>query len=113
MTWPEFLLAYVLASSACAFWNRALYRGRWPRVVQTCLLLTTVCFLLDYPAETRELWRFPNTTGILLYETPIENHIFNGTCFFNLLTVYLALKTRRADASRATPGTPTPASPPR
>lgn len=113
MTWPEFLAAYVLVSVAIACVNRSLYRGRWSRVVQTCVLLTTVCFLLDYPAETRELWRFPNTTGIRLYDTPIETHIFNGTCFFNLLSVYLSLKNRQISATRAAAARPTPASPSR
>jgi len=106
MTWPEFLAVYVLVSAMAAVVNRKLYRGRMLRVAQACLLLTSVCFLLDYPAETRQLWRFPNTTGIRLYETPIENHIFNFTCFFNLLSVYLSLKSRRADATRGVPAIP-------
>jgi hypothetical protein len=105
MTWPEFLTLYVLASAAVALVNRKLYRARVFRVAQTCLLLTSVCFLLDYPAETRQLWRFPNTTGIRLYETPVENHIFNFTCFFNLLSVYLSLKNRHADTTRETAAT--------
>lgn len=101
LTWPDFVGTYLVVSAAVAWFNRRLYQHRWMRVAQTCTLLTTVCFLLDYPAETRELWHFPNTTGIRLYETPIENHIFNGTCFFNLLSVYLSLKSRHAGTMHA------------
>lgn len=103
MTWPEFLVCFVIASAGVTYLKRSLFRGRWLRLTQSCLLLTTVCFLLDYPAETRELWSFSNTTGITLYDTPVETHIFNATCFLDLLTVYLSLKNRREYTTRATP----------
>lgn len=101
MIWPEFLMVFVLASSGFSYLNRQQFRGRWLRLFQSCLFLTTVCFLLDYPAETRELWSFPNTTGIRLFDTPIETHIFNATCFIDLLIVYQSLKSRHECATRA------------
>jgi len=102
ITWPEFVLEFTLASVILLVLCRSLFRGAWLRLLQTMVFVGTSCFLIDYPAETRELWWFPQRTGIEILETPIENHIFIATCTTDLLIVYLSLRSRYRDTISST-----------
>ena len=79
----------------------SLFRGAWLRLTQTLVFVGAVCFLVDYPAETRELWLFPQRSGIELLETPVENHFFIAACTVDLLIVYLSLRRRYRDTTSA------------
>lgn len=92
ITWPEFLVGFVVVSAIALYLRRSLFRRQWRRLGQTLLFISVTCLLLDYPAETRELWWFPVRSGVEILETPIENHFFIATCATDLLIVYLSLK---------------------
>jgi len=94
ITWPEFLLGFTIASAVLLSTCRALFRGAWLRFVQTVVFVCAVCFLIDYPAETRELWHFPHRSGIEVLETPIENQFFIAACAADVLIVYQSLRRR-------------------
>jgi hypothetical protein len=101
ITWPEFLVGLTIASGILLVLSRSLFRAAWSRLVQTLVFVCSVCFLLDYPAETRALWHFPRRSGIELLETPIENQFFIAACATDLLIVYLSLRRRYRDTTFA------------
>ena len=94
ITWPEFLVIFSVASAILLVLCRAIFRGAWRRLIQTQIFVSVSCFLIDYPAETRELWVFPLRSGVELFDTPVENHIFIWACTIDLLIVYLTLRSR-------------------
>ncbi len=99
ITWPEFLLGFTVASAILLAVCRNLFRGAWLRVAQTVVFVCAVCFLIDYPAESRALWHFPRRSGIELLNTPIENQFFIAACATNVLIVYQSLRRRYRDTT--------------
>jgi len=104
ITWPEFLVAFTVASAILVVMCRKLFRNGWLPLVQTVAFVCVTCFLIDYPAETRALWHFPLRSGIELLETPIENQFFIAACAIDLLIVYLSLRRRYRDTTDAPAG---------
>jgi hypothetical protein len=94
MTWPEFLVGFVAATSIAVFLARSYFARCWFRLGQVTLFIMSLCFLLDYPAEHRRIWSFHHTVNIMILDTPIENHIFVGACVVDIMIIYLTVKAR-------------------
>jgi len=106
MSWPAFVVMFSAVTFAALVVARRRFDGHWANLVQVTIFVTCLTFLIDYPAEERAFWTFGTTSGWLLLDTPVENHVFVAACAVDIMIVYLSLRRYLRDSNHED-GSPT------
>lgn len=88
----EFFAWYALTGTFALIVMRPDFRGQWMRLLRTLLGATSICFIVDYPAENRAFWRFSHPSGASVIDIPIENVLFFATSGIIVLVIYLKMQ---------------------
>lgn len=92
MGWNEFSIAYSIFTTLLLIRNRRLFRGKWKELAQLVAFTITVSSPLDYIAEARGFWTFPQTSGLhILGVVPVDNMSFTAFSSINILIIYLSI----------------------
>jgi hypothetical protein len=93
MSWREFLIAYSIGGVLCLAAIKIRYSISFLRLLRVIGATAALSFFVDYPAESRGIWRFRAPLARLL-EVPIENLIFMAASPSYIILIYLWLQER-------------------
>lgn len=92
MSVAEFFFCYALAGATMLLACHKDFAYKWKALFRTVLGVTSICFIIDYPAENREFWSFSRLSGLSVIDVPVENIIFTATSAVIALAIYLKMQ---------------------